>query len=280
MPTLDLIHGRIASRLADALSDLLQDEVEVHTEACAPVKLAEFLSYQSSPACINLISFAPLLGTGLLCFPIDMFYALLDAVLGGEGADGSQQETSTNGRDFTAIERDFACKLTETWSASASEGWSEFHPVRPAYLGSENSPDLVNVGNASDVVITTTFQVKTSRLAGKIELAIPYASLDPIKHRLSEQHTDESAADRRRWRERLVGALLKVPVGMQVELGRVGFSVEDLLALRPGTLVRLDRHPATELDLRISGRPKARVMPLEVNGNLAFEFKEWRNNEH
>lgn len=279
MPTLDVINARTARALANTLSDMLQEDVDVSCEPATPIKLGEFLSYQSEPACINLISLAPLLGSGLLCVQPDLFFVLLDTVFGGSEPGERSPVGLTNGRDYTSIELDFARNLVTNWAACARNAWAGVRPFEPGYLHTEISPGHVSIGSISDVVISTTYLVRLTNFEGKIELAIPYTSLDPIKHLLLEHRTEESAADRRHWQDRLFDALSEVPLKLRIEFGRASMLLAKLIDLKPGDLVRLNSHPDGRLPMHIESRPKAWVTPVEINGNLAFEFDEWRNHD-
>jgi flagellar motor switch protein FliM len=279
MPTLDVIHWRLAHQFGRRLGTLLRSEVELLPETALPMKLGEFLSYQASPACINLLSLSPLQGTGLFCIQADLFYLIFDAVLGGPGLNSEQGAMIPGGRDFTAVELDFASDLVRLFSQDAQSAWEEVYPLEPAYLQTEVSPDQVSTGTASDVMMTTTFQVKLGNREGKLDLALPYSSLEPIKSRLLEQHMEETAADRALWKKRLREAFDEVRLELCLELGRASMSLSDLLHLAPGDIVRLDSQPEGPLSLNIEKRPKAWVSPLEVSGNLGFEFQEWRDDD-
>jgi len=276
MPMLDVINGRLARRLGGILADELQTEIQVTAQPAAPIKLGEFLSYQPQPSCINLISFPPLLGTGLLCIQPNLFFTMLNMVFGGDG----DKPAEAVARDLTAIELDFARTLVERWASSAASAWAETHPLQPVYLATEISPEHVSIGAASDVVISTTFDVRLGeQVEGKFELAIPYASLEPIRSRLMEHPTEETTEDRQRWTEGLYQALLEVPLRLRVELGRSSMPLQQMLALRGGDVVRLNSHPQMQLPLFVAGRLKAEVLPVQANGNLAFRFEDWRSHD-
>ncbi len=278
MPTLDAIHNKLVRRFNRSLSNLLCSPLEISVEPTRPMKLGEFLSYQSSPGCINLISLHPLLGTGMLCIDPQLFFSFLNLVFGGKGNQESDNQESPE-RDFTPVEVEFARSLVEIFCADAESEWSDVHPVKPTYLSTEMSPKHLTIGSASDVMMVTNFTVLIAGMEGRIELAIPYTSLEPIKHMLVEHHTDESADDRDAWHERLWQAFLGVPLRMQIELGRSRMSFDHLLSLSSGDVIRLDKNPDSSLRLQLGGLLKGAVNPLEKNGNLAFEFSEWRTHD-
>ncbi len=279
MPTLDVIHGRLAHKFTQRLSALLKMDVEIIPELAQPMKLGEFLSYLSTPACINLLTLDPLQGAGLVSLQPDLFFIILDSVFGGSGP-AAEVSAVPGGRTFTSIELDFAAQLMQEFCIDLESSWAEVHPIKPAYLQTEISPDHVSIGSASDVVMSATMTVKLGEREGKIDMALPYASIEPIKPRLVEQHMEESTADRERWLKRLRDAVFQIELDLHLELGKTDLSVLELLRLKPGDLVRLDRHPGAPLPLRTGENFNAWANPMVVNGNLAFQFDHWRRDEH
>lgn len=279
MPTLDVIHGRLAHRFSQRLSALLKMDIEIIAEVAHPMKLGEFLSYLSAPACINLLALDPLQGAGLVSLQPDLFFLILDSIFGGTGPK-AEVPAVPGGRTFTSIELDFAAQMMREFCEDMESAWAEVHPIKPAYLQTEVSPDHVAIGSASDVVMSAAMTVRLGEREGKIDLAIPYASIEPIKPRLVEQHMEESSLDRERWLNRLRDVVLKIELDLKLELGKTDISVIDLLRLQAGDVVRLDRHPGAPLPIMTGKRLKAWGTPLEVNGNLAFQFERWRRDEH
>lgn len=273
---LDIINSRLARRLANALTDLLQTTVEIMAEPTAPIKLGEFLSYQAAPACINIISLLPLNGIGLICLQSDLFFVLLNTLLGG-GTNTKMQANLSDRDFFTPFEMEFSRNLVEIISREFEPCWTDvLSEFRPTYIQTEINPQQVTTGTASDVMMTSTFQIKLLEMEGKLDIAIPYMSLEPIKAELQEHPTEGTEADRNLWQKRLIEAVLSIPLRTHVELGHIPMVISQFIGLAPGHLVRLDRDPLSPLPLFLGGRFKGWISPMEVKGNLAFEFKDWR----
>lgn len=277
MPTLDAIHGRLARRLAQNLAELGLPEPEVAADPAAPQKMGEFLSYQASPACINLLSIAPLQGTALFCVQPNLFFALLSIAFGGQAVAADATLPVRARPDLSAVETEFARMLSETFARAAAEAWSEVLALKPAYLRTEVSGDHLMTGASGDLVMACTFTVRVGGVEGRMELALPYGSLEPVKPRLAEHPQEESPADRERWLRNLRLAVANVPLRLSVELGRSRMSLRRLLDLQAGQIVRLDEHPGGPLRLFLGGAPKGLAVPVEQNGKFAIEFLEWRN---
>jgi flagellar motor switch protein FliN/FliY len=73
---------------------------------------------------------------------------------------------------------------------------------------------------------------------------------------------------------RNLAAMLDVPLRLTVELGRAELPLAEVLALRPGSVVELDRFPGEPLDLFANGRLVARGEIIVLNDIFGFRVTE------
>ncbi|NMB73987.1 MAG: hypothetical protein GYA21_02520 [Myxococcales bacterium] len=276
MPTLDAIHGRLARGLSQQLCELGLPEAEIASDPAAPQKMGEFLSYQTSPACINLLSIPPLQGTALLCVQPNLFFALLSMAFGGQAMVADAALPVRPRADLSAVETEFARLLSEAFARAAAAAWSEVLALKPAYLRTEVSAEHLMTGSSGDLVMACAFPMRVADVEGRLDLALPYTSLEPVKPRLAEHPQEESPADRERWQRNLRLAVAHVPLRLSIELGRSAMSLRRLLDLQVGQVVRLEEHPGGPLRLFLGGAHKGVAIPVEQNGKFAIEFVEWR----
>ena len=80
--------------------------------------------------------------------------------------------------------------------------------------------------------------------------------------------TPKSASDSG-WRHQMTSALLEVPVALSANLGCAEMTVRQLLALKEGDYLRLDREPDGRLDMFVENQPIFEVEPTVNHGNVA-----------
>ncbi len=68
--------------------------------------------------------------------------------------------------------------------------------------------------------------------------------------------------------------MLDVPLDMAVELGRTNMPLSDVLRLRSGSVVSINRLPGEPIDLFINGRLFARGEVVVVNDTFGFRITE------
>ncbi|MEI6501259.1 MAG: flagellar motor switch protein FliN [Armatimonadota bacterium] len=76
---------------------------------------------------------------------------------------------------------------------------------------------------------------------------------------------------------RNLAAMLDVPLNLTVELGRAQLPLAEVLALKPGSVVELDRFPGEPLDLYANGRLVARGEIIVLNDIFGFRVAEIPN---
>jgi flagellar motor switch protein FliN/FliY len=73
---------------------------------------------------------------------------------------------------------------------------------------------------------------------------------------------------------RRLDMLLDVPLEVSVELGRTRMTIQDLLALAPGSVVELDKVAGEPLDILINDRLVARGEAVVVNDKFGVRITD------
>jgi flagellar motor switch protein FliN/FliY len=71
-----------------------------------------------------------------------------------------------------------------------------------------------------------------------------------------------------------LAAMLDVPLHLTVELGRAELPLAEVLALKPGSVVELDRFPGEPLDMYANGRLIARGEIIVLNDIFGFRVTD------
>ena len=73
---------------------------------------------------------------------------------------------------------------------------------------------------------------------------------------------------------RRLDLLLDVPLDVSVELGRARMSIQDLLALGPGSVIELDKIAGEALDILVNDRLVARGEAVVVNDKFGIRITD------
>jgi flagellar motor switch protein FliN/FliY len=72
-----------------------------------------------------------------------------------------------------------------------------------------------------------------------------------------------------------IGRLAEVPLALDVELGRCKMAVKDILALVPGTVVRIPRAAGEQIDILAGGALIARGEIVALDGAMHVRITDF-----
>ena len=108
-------------------------------------------------------------------------------------------------------------------------------------------PQFANIATPSEVVISTSFQLEIGEITGAVHLCMPYASLEPIRDVLYSSTQGDSVEVDRRWVNVLTQEIQAAEVTLVAELAQADATVEQLMAMKPGDFIELDRRQRIEI---------------------------------
>lgn len=270
MPTLDIIHDRFIRLFRMTLSNSLRKMANISVNSTGPLKFSEFMNSLPLPSCLNILRLDPLRGAAVMVVESKLLYALVDSFFGGNDVP----YTKIEGKDFTQIEIKIARRLVMTAIDDLEKAWEPVYPLKIGYSRTEINPQFVAIVPPSDVVIATTFDVELEKVSGTIKIVIPYATLEPIKSKLSVGFQSEQLEVDLIWINRIKEKIMQTNANLLVRLGAADIKVRDLLELEPGDIIQLNSDATMPLEVLVEGKPKFRGVPGLSKGNRAIKITD------
>ncbi len=270
MPTLDIIHDRFIRLFRMTLSNSLRKMANISVNSTGPLKFSEFMNSLPLPSCLNILRLDPLRGAAVMVIESKLLYALVDSFFGGNDVP----YTKIEGKDFTQIEIKIARRVVLVAIDDLEKAWEPVYPLKVGYSRTEINPQFVAVVPPSDVVIATTFDVELEKVSGTIKIVIPYATLEPIKSKLSVGFQSEQLEVDFIWINRIKEQIMGTTANMLVRLGAADITVRDLLELEPGDIIQLNTDATIPLEILVEGLPKFRGIPGLSKGNRAIKITD------
>ena len=270
MPTLDIIHDRFIRLFRVTLSNALRKMANLSVNSTGPLKFSEFMNSLPLPSCLNILRLDPLRGAAVMVIESKLLYALVDSFFGGNDVP----YTKIEGKDFTQIEIKIARRVVLSAIDDYEKAWEPVYPLKVGYSRTEINPQFVAVVPPSDVVIATTFDVELEKVSGTIKIVIPYATLEPIKSKLSVGFQSEQLEVDFIWINRIKEQIMGTSANVLVKLGEADIALRDIMELAPGDIIQLDTDATTPLDILVEGIPKFRGIPGLLKGNRALKIVE------
>lgn len=270
MPTLDIIHDRFIRLFRVTLSNSLRKMANLSVNSTGPLKFSEFMNSLPLPSCLNILRLDPLRGAAVMVIESKLLYALVDSFFGGNDVP----YTKIEGKDFTPIEIKIARRVVLSAIDDLEKAWEPVYPLKVGYSRTEINPQFVAVVPPSDVVIATTFDVELEKVSGTIKIVIPYATLEPIKSKLSVGFQSEQLEVDFIWINRIKEQIMQTSANILVKLGDADISMRDLMELAPGDIIQLGTDATLPLDVLVEGIPKFKGIPGLLKGSRAIRITE------
>ncbi len=268
MPTLDIIYERFIRLFRISLSNSLRRVATISIISTDLLKFGEFINTLPIPSCMGIMRFETLRGPALLVFESKLVYALLDAFFGGT----DRPYTKIEGKEFTHIELSIIRRVMDLAINDLEEAWAPVHKTKINFMRTEVNPQFVGVVPPSDVIISTTFEVELENASGTIALVVPYATIEPIKHKLNASFQSETDSKDKVWTKTLSEHLQGVEADVSVNLGTTGITVGDLVNLSVGDIIPLTQDADGELEIMVEGVSKFKCLFGVSRGNRAAQI--------
>ncbi len=266
MPVLEIINDRFSRLCTSALANTMRKRVDVNPISIDMSKFGDFMRSLPVPTSINIFKIDPLRGNALLVVDTRLVFSLVENFFGGAGS-----QPKIEGRDFTPIEQSIIVKVVKIILANLEDAWRPVHEVSIELLRSEINPQFATIVPPSDVVVVISFEVELENALGSMVLALPYATIEPIRSKLYAAFQTERLEIDHAWISRFRDRLMETPVELNVTFGTTQISGRQLLDMKVGDILMLDQDEDDMLTGRVQGILKFLGLPGYVKGNKAFK---------
>jgi flagellar motor switch protein FliM len=190
----------------------------------------------------------------LLVAELSLVLSALEHLLGGT-TDGPVIE-----RHLSEIDWALTRRWLESFITQFSPLWHDMAGVEleggELDLRSEQSP----IAAPADPALAALIEVRVNRQSGMLGLLVPWAAIDPVGDKISGKESDSelrNPADA----AAVASALATARVTLRAEVASTLLSVEDVLRLEPGAVVRLGKRAEEGAVLYVEQTPLRRAQP-------------------
>lgn len=203
----------------------------------------------------------------MLVLETRLVFSLVELLLGGSKVEGTKVE----GRDFTPIEMRVIRRIVKLLLDDLKKAWEVLYQLHFELEKVELSPQLAAVVPQDEAVMVARFAVELEAPIGTITLCLPTSVLKPIKEELLQAERPQAKEDPQ-WRKALQEALMRVPLKVEVELGRLRLSPRRILEMKQGDLLRLPTGVEEELVVKVQRVPLFKGVPGLSRGQRAVRI--------
>jgi len=272
LPMLDIVFDRLVRLMSTSLRNLTSDNVEVSLDQISTVRFGDYLNSIPLPAMLSVFKAEEWDNHGLLVTDSALIYSVVDVLLGGrKGTPAIRVE----GRPYTTIETKLVERLVGVTLSDLSSAFDPLSPVSFSTDRMETNPRFATITQGGNACVLARLRVDMGDRGGRIEILIPYATLEPIRELLLQMFMGEKFGRDSIWETHLTQELYKTDVQLQAILGEKTVTLNELLNWKVGTRVMFTTKTDVQLELRCGHFPMFKGPVGQKLGNIAVRIERY-----
>lgn len=250
LPMLEVVCERMVRSFATSMRNLTSDAIEVSLDEIASVRFGDFMNRVPLPSMLAVFRVPIWQDYGLVTVEANLIYAVVDALLGGRRGAAPRK---IEGRGFTTIETTLVSKMIELILREFSTAFEPISPVTMELERIETSPRFAAIAGPSNVASAATFGVDMDGRGGKFTILLPFATLEPVRGKLTQRFMGEKLGGNSTWRDHMRSEILQTEIEIATVLGERQMRLADIQSLATGQTIAFDVVPDDPLEVRCGG---------------------------
>jgi flagellar motor switch protein FliM len=188
LPMLEIVFDRLVRIMSTSLRNFTSDNVEVGIDNILSLRFGDYLNSIPLPAMLAVFKAEEWDNQGLMVIDSAMIYSIVDVLLGGRRGTAAMR---IEGRPYTTIERTLVERLIQVVLADLSTSFDPLCPVTFRFERLEVNPRFATISRLSNAAILARLRIDMEDRGGRVELLLPYATLEPVRELLLQQFMGE-----------------------------------------------------------------------------------------
>ena len=247
LPMLEIVFDRLVRIMSTSLRNFTSDNVEVSIDNILSLRFGDYLNSIPLPAMLAVFKAEEWDNYGLMVVDSAMIYSIVDVLLGGRRGTAAMR---IEGRPYTTIERTLVERLIHVVLADLSASFDPLCPVTFRFERLEVNPRFATISRLSIAAVLARLRIDMEDRGGRMELMLPYATLEPVRELLLQQFMGEKFGRDSIWETHLAEELWNTDVDLDVVLDEQVMRLCDVMALQPGSQILLNTTPNATVSLR------------------------------
>ena len=255
--TLEIIFEHYARLVSTNLPVYLRKNVQVSVVGSEALTFNEFTNSLASPIIMGIVNFAPLNGSIIMELGINLGYAMLDRMLGGNGVPLDKN------RDFSEIEQIIIEKILVMFTQLLRDPWKNVINISPVLSRLETNSQFAQIIAPGDMVAIVTLNIKIGDVEGFMNICLPFFTLEDVMDKLNTKYWYSTMQENHdeNYEAYIETLVRKVDVPIKAVLGTSIISVNDFLNLQVGDCIRLNTGVDQDMNIYVGNIRKFTALP-------------------
>jgi flagellar motor switch protein FliM len=250
LPMLEIVFDRLVRIMSTSLRNFTSDNVEVGIDNILSLRFWDYLNSIPLPAMLAVFKAEEWDNYGLMVVDSALIYSIVDVLLGGRRGTAAMR---IEGRPYTTIERTLVERLIHVVLADLSVSFDPLCPVTFRFERLEVNPRFATISRLSNAAVLARLRIDMEDRGGRLELLLPYATLEPVRELLLQQFMGEKFGRDSIWETHLAEELWNTEIVLEAVLDEQTMRLSDVMALRPGSRIVLNAQLGAPVELRCGG---------------------------
>ena len=247
LPMLEVVFDRLVRMLSTTLRNFTSENVEVSLDNITSLRFGDYLNSIPLPAMLGVFKAEEWDNFGLLTVDSSLIYSIVDVLLGGRRGTAPIR---IEGRPYTTIERSLVERMVHVVLNDLSAAFDPLSPVTFRFDRLETNPRFATIARPANAVILARLRVDMEDRGGKLELCLPYATLEPVRELLLQMFLGEKFGRDSIWETHLANSLWQTHVDLDAVLDELKVPLQTALDLKVGSRIMLNATPRSSVTLR------------------------------
>jgi flagellar motor switch protein FliM len=247
LPMLEIVFDRLVRLMSTTLRNFTSDNVEVSIDGIVSLRFADYLNSIPLPAMLGVTRADEWDNYGLVVVDSALIYSVVDVLLGGRRGTAAMR---IEGRPYTTIERTLVERLIGVFLDDLTAAFEPLCPVQFKFDRLEVNPRFAAISRPSNACVLVRLRIDMEDRGGKLELLLPYATLEPVRELLLQQFMGEKFGRDSIWETHLAEELRSTEVALDVVLDEQVMPLAQIVELRVGDRITLGVAPGAPVRLR------------------------------
>ncbi|MBK8083836.1 MAG: flagellar motor switch protein FliM [Devosia sp.] len=247
LPMLEIVFDRLVRLATTSLRNFTSDNVEVALDSISSVRFGDYLNSIPLPAILSVIRAEEWDNYGLLTVDSALIYSMIDVLLGGRRVGGTIR---VEGRPYTTIEMALARRMIEVILEDTHKAFEPVTEINFKVERLETNPRFAAISRPANAAILIELRIEMDDRGGKIEILLPYATIEPIREQLLQMYMGEKFGRDPIWEGHLATEIYAADVEIDAILHELDLPLNRVLGMQPGDTVMFDRAPSDPITLR------------------------------
>lgn len=269
LPMLEVVFDRLVRLMTTSLRNFTSDNVEVSLDNITSIRFGDYLNSIPLPAILSVFRAVEWDNYGLLTVDSSLIYSIVDVLLGGRRGTAAMR---IEGRPYTTIERNLVERMVNVVLDDMRAAFEPLAPVNFSYDRIETNPRFATIARPANAAILARLRVDMEDRGGRLELLLPYATLEPVRELLLQMFMGEKFGRDSIWENHLATELWSTDVEIEAVLDEQVMTLGQVMALEVGKTIMFNATPESVVMMRCGGISMVEGRMGRMGNNIAVKI--------